>query len=452
MAAQVCYVPAPMSAVRRAFSDLLVLALPIIGSRLGIMVMGLTDTIVVGRYSTAELGYVALGWAPMAVMMTASVGLLSGVQVLTARRIGEGRLEATGAVLRRGLVYAFWLGAVPTVLTVAFGPAFLRATGIEADLARGAGPVLQMFAWSLTPTLLGVVMSSWLEARGRPATAMWAMWAANALNLVLQLILVPGAFGLPALGAQGAALGTVAARIALMAVLAAFIWRMAGGQALGLFTRPEPDRVAEVEQRRIGYGAGLALFAESSAFSAMNIVAGWVGGPAVAGWAIVLNVAAVIFMVPLGLGGAATVLVSRAYGADDRPALAAAGLAAFAVTVAFTGLVTLTVWLGPGFIAGLYTRDPALTALTAGALLLGCLFFIADGLQVVGAHMLRARGDVLVPTLMQVVSYAVVMLPLGWALALPAGLGLNGIVWAVVAASFLSACLLVTRFWILARR
>jgi len=441
-----------MTAARRALSDLLTLALPIIGSRLGIMVMGLTDTIVVGRWSTAELGYVALGWVPMAVMMTAGVGLLSGVQVLTARRMGEGRPDATGAVLRRGVVYAFWLGVVATALTVAFGPAFLRTTGIEPDLARGAGPVLQLFAWSLTPTLIGVVMSSWLEAQGRPATAMWAMWAANALNLVLQLILVPGAFGLPALGAQGAALGTIAARIAMMAALAVFIWRMREGQALGLFGRPEPDLAAETEQRRIGYGAGLALFAESSAFSAMNIVAGWVGGPAVAGWAIVLNVAAVIFMVPLGLGGAASVLVGKAHGADNRPALAAAGAAAFAVTIVFTGLVTLTVWAAPGFIAGLYTRDPALTALTAGALSLACLFLIADGLQVVGAHMLRARGDVLIPTLVQVLSYAVVMLPLGWALALPAGLGLNGIVWAVIAASFLSAGLLVTRFWVLARR
>ena len=441
-----------MTAAHRPLRDLLTLALPVVGSRLGIMVMGLTDTIVVGRYSTAELGYVALGWAPTAVIMTAGVGLLSGVQVLTARRIGEGRPEATGAVLRRGVAYAFWLGLISTVLTVAFGPAFLRATGIEPDLARGAGPVLQLFAWSLTPTLIGVAMSSWLESHGRPAVAMWAMWAANALNLVLQLILVPGGLGLPAMGAQGAALGTIAARLALMAALAVFIWRMRDGRALGLFARPAPDRAAQVEQRRIGYGAGLALFAESSAFSAMNIVAGWVGGPAVAGWAIVLNVAAVIFMVPLGLGAAASVLVGRAHGADDRPAVRRAGKAALSVTVAFTGLVTLLVWAAPGFIAGLYTRDPALTALTAGALSLACLFLIADGLQVVAAHMLRARSDVTLPTLVQVLSYAVVMLPLGWALAVPLGLGLNGIVWAVVAASLLSAGLLVTRFWVLARR
>jgi MATE family multidrug resistance protein len=163
-------------------------------------------------------------------------------------------------------------------------------------------------------------------------------------------------------------------------------------------------------------------------------------------------VAAVIFMVPLGLGAAASVLVGRAHGAGDRPGVARAGAAAFAVTVAFTGAVTLGVWAAPDFIAGLYTRDPALIALGASALSLACLFLIADGLQVVGAHMLRARGDVAVPTLVQVLSYAVVMLPMGWALAVPAGLGLKGIVWAVITASFLSSGLLVTRFWVLARR
>lgn len=441
-----------MSGPRNALRELLVLALPVIGSRLGVMVMGLTDTIVVGRWSTVELGYVALGWAPAAVVWTAAVGLVAGVQVLTARRLGEGRPEQTGAVLRRGMAYGLWLGLISTVLAVALGPAFLRATGVEADLAAGAGPVLRIFALSLTPAIVGVVMSSWLEAHGRPALAMWAMWGANLVNLLLQLVLVPGALGLPALGAQGAAWGTLAARLLLAGVLAAYICRMAEARALGLFDRPPRDRAAEAEQRRIGYGAGLALFAESAAFSSMNIVAGWIGGATVAGWAIVLNVAAVIFMVPLGLAAAAAILVGRAHGADDREGLIRASVAAFGVTTVFGAAVTLLVWPGAGLIAGLYTRDAALAALAAGALVLACLFFLADALQVVGAHMLRARGDVLVPTMIQVLSYAVVMLPLGWALALPAGLGLDGIVWAVVAASLLSAGLLVSRFWLLARR
>jgi MATE family multidrug resistance protein len=435
-----------MNRLRTELVDLLRLATPVVGTRLGIMAMGLTDTVVVGRHSTTELGYVALGWAPTAVVMTTGVGLLSGLQVLTARRIGEGRRQETGAVLRRGGVYAFWLGVIATLGLAALGPAFLRATGIEPGLAEGAGRVLVIFALSMVPALVATACSTFLEALGRAAPAMWAMWGANALNLALQLALVPS------LGALGAAWGTLGARVALMVLLIAWIARMGDARDLGLFSRPTGDRAAAAEQRRIGYAAGIAFFAETAAFSSMNIVAGWVGGLAVAGWAIVLNVAAIIFMVPLGLGAAASVLVARAHGADDRRGVARAGAVAFAVTLAFTAVVTAGVWWGASFIAGLYTPDPALLGLVAGALTLACLFFIADGLQVVAAHALRARGDVLVSTLVQIVSYAVVMLPLGWALALPAGLGLDGIVLAVTAASFIAAGLLLGRFWVLAKR
>jgi MATE family multidrug resistance protein len=434
-----------MSAARRDLAELLRLAGPVIGTRLGVMAMGLTDTVVVGRYSATELGYMALGWAPTIVVMTTATGLLSGVQVMTARG------HPGGAVLRRGLVYAFWLGVGTTAVMLAFGPALLRASGIEPDLAAGGGRALRVFALSGIASLLGVVMSWWLEALGRPVLAMGAMWFANAVNLALDLVLVPGRFGVPAMGAVGAGWSTFSARVAFMLVLAVLIVRLPQARALGVFARPPRDRAAEAEQRRIGYGAGAAFFAETSAFSGMNIVAGWVGGLAVAGWAIALNVASIVFMVPMGLAVAASVLVARAYGADDRPAVARAGALGFGVAVALLGAVSLAVWAFAGPIAGLYTTDPRLAAVSAGALRLACLFFVVDGLQVVTSQMLRARGDVWLPTWVQIASYVAVMLPLGWALALPAGMGLTGIMWAVIAASFMSAGLLVSRFVWLAR-
>src|ERR1700738_4253027 len=100
-----------MSLLRRDLAELMRLAVPIVTTRLGVMAMGLTDTVVVGRYSSTELGYMALGWAPTAVVLTTGMGLLSGVQVMTARRVGEGRAAEAGAVLRRGLVHALAIGA-----------------------------------------------------------------------------------------------------------------------------------------------------------------------------------------------------------------------------------------------------------------------------------------------------------------------------------------------------
>ena len=98
--------------VRRDLAQLLKLSGPVVVARLGIMAMGLSDAVVVGRYSATQLGYHALAWAPTAVVVTMSIGLLTGIQVMTARAIGEGRRHETGAVLRRGLAYSLWIGVV----------------------------------------------------------------------------------------------------------------------------------------------------------------------------------------------------------------------------------------------------------------------------------------------------------------------------------------------------
>jgi multidrug resistance protein, MATE family len=167
---------------------------------------------------------------------------------------------------------------------------------------------------------------------------------------------------------------------------------------------------------------------------------------------VVLNVAALVFMVPLGLATGTAVLVGRAYGARDPAGVTRGALIGFAVTAAFGLIISLAIWPAAGLITQAYTSDPVVIAMATTALVLSCLFFLVDALQVVIAQALRARGDVWPPTFTHLVSYVVVMMPLAWWLSIPMGLGLNGIVWAVIAASVLSATLLGGRFWMLARR
>lgn len=440
------------SLVRADLAQLLTLSGPVVLSRLGIMAMGLCDAIVVGNYSARQLGYHALAWAPTSVILTMAVGLLAGVQVMTARRIGEGRRDLTGAILRRGLVYSFWIGMASTVILVGAGPAFLQSIGLEQDLADGATQALIVFSLSLPGYTISVAASFWLEGLSRPGPAAWAMWAANVVNLALNLLLVPGTFGLPALGAVGGAWATCGARTFLAVATLAYIAQMPEARSLGVFARPEPDRPAALQQRRIGYGAGISNFFEVAAFASMNIIAGWIGGLAIAAWAIVLNVAAIVFMAPLGLATGAAVLVGKAYGARDLAGANRAGAISFVVTFLFGVAVSLAIWPTAGWIARGYTRDAATVAMAAPALVLSCLFFIPDALQVVIAQSLRARGDVWLPTTTHLASYIGVMMPLAWCLAIPMKMGLIGITWAVVAASFLACGFLLTRFWILSRR
>ena len=440
------------SAVRTELAQLLKLSWPVVLSRLGIMAMGLCDAIVVGRFSATQLGYHALGWAPTSVVVTMVIGLLTGVQVMTARAVGKGRSHETGAVLRRGLSYSLWIGLASAAVLMLGGPLFLHSIGLEARLADGATGPLLVFCLSLPVYAVSTAASFWLEGLSRPGAGAWAMWIANLFNLALDLLLVPGAFGLPALGAMGGAWATTGARTFLTVFLLAYIAMMPDARALGVFDKPERNRAVEAEQRRIGFGAGVSNFFEVAAFASMNLIAGWIGGLAVAAWAIVLNVIAVVFMVPLGLATGAAVRVGRAHGARDPVGVTRAGLVAFGVTAVFGVGISLIIWPNAARIAQAYTSDPATLAMAIPALVLACVMLLPDCLQVVTAQALRSRGDIWLPSGTHLASYIAIMMPLAWYLAIPRGLGILGLVWAVIAASLAASGLLLGRFWMLARR
>ncbi|MBA4001299.1 MATE family efflux transporter [Brevundimonas sp.] len=438
--------------MRADLRELLTLAWPVVLARVGIMTMGLTDAIVVGQYAARELALHSLAWAPSSVFVTTAVGLLMGTQVMTARLIGQGRREEAGAVFRRGLVYSVQLGLISALALILAGPWALVRVGLEDGLGQDAAAPLMVLALSLPFYLISVAAQLFLEALSRPRPGMWAMWIANGLNLLMNLWLVPGTSGLPVDGAVAACWATFAARLMLVVFLLVYIARMTDARALGVFRKPRRDRVIEREQYKVGVGAGASYFIEVSAFAAMSIVAGWLGGLEVAAWAIVLNLSAIVFMNPMGLSAATGVLVSRAYGAHDRAGLIRAGVLGLGVTGLLALAIALVVWPGAEVIIGVYTTDAALVAIAVPALILATLFFVADGIQVVAAQALRSAGDVWWPTAMHVFSYGAVMMPLAWLFAHPMGMGVDGIVWGVIVASLISAALLTGRFVRVARR
>lgn len=437
-------------AVRSTLRELLTLAWPVVLARLGIMTMGLTDAIVVGNYAGRELAFHSLAWAPSSIIVVTAIGLLFGVQVMTARLLGEGRRDEVGAVLRRGLVYAVQLGVAAAIALIITGPWLLRQLNMEPGLAEGASPALIVFALSMPAYLISVVAQFFLEALNRPKPGMVAMWVANAVNLGLNLLLVPDVLNLGIHGAQASAWATFAARASLAIFLVIYILRLPEARALGVFSKPRPDPVTATEQRRVGYGGGSSYFIEVAAFAAMTIFAGRLGANETAAWAIVLNVSAIVFMVPMGLSSATAVLVGNAYGARDRAGLLRAGLVGLSVVAAVTLAVALAIWPTAHVVVLAYGRDPALLAIAAPALVLATLFFVADGIQVVAAQANRAAGDVWWPTIMHFIAYSVIMMPLGWWLS--HSLGIDGLVWAVIIASLASSALLTGRFVRVARR
>jgi len=437
-----------------AFAALVRLAWPVVLTRLATQLMALVDTMVVGQYDSRQLAFSSLGIGLSWVPAVTGMGLLMGVQVKTSHFLGAQDHHRIGAVFQRGVRYALLLGLGCFALLWLAGPFLLRVM-TRPDLAAGAAAPLSLFALSLPMFLISIACSNFLEALGRPHDVLIATLAANVLNVVLLFVFVPAHIHLLSLeinGATGAAMATLIARTALCLGLVVYIVTLPATRDFGLLTPQAADTQGAREQRHVGYASGAAFFIEVAAFTGMTLFAGHVGSTAVAAWAIVLNFASVVFMVPLGVATGCSVLVGRAYGAGDMAGVMRTGRVSFVTVAAFVGLVVLAVLIGAPLITRVYTHDAVLIPSVELGLWLSCAFFIPDGLQVVAAQALRARQDIAAPTIIHYLSYGLVMLPLGYLFCVILGWGVPGLVMSVIVASLLSGTFQTGRFLWLDRR
>lgn len=434
-----------MAATRSFVAPLLRIAGPVALARLGIIGMAIVDVVVVGQLAPTELPHQALGWAPTAVFLVAAIGLLQGVQVLAARVIGERNLEGAGVALRRGLVLALVAGVLSMLAMWAAGSRMFSVFGIEADLIPLSTEVMMILALSIPLHLLFVAGTFFLEAIKKPGIGTAVMWAANAVNLALNLLWVPEH------GAIGSAWATVGARVFLAGVLLLMIFFLRDGATYGVrkLGAKGPSYRALLA---VGIAAAVSQAVEAGAFSAMTVIAGRLGADIVAAYQILLNLMAFVFMIALGLSAATAVLVSEAVGrkapADaTRAGWTGVGLNAIAMIAAAIVILLFSEQIGRA-----YTADAALAAFIASLMWVTAIVLHPDGAQVVLASALRARGDNWFPTFSHILAYAVVMPVLGYWLAEVQGQGVAGLLFAIFWSSVLSAAVLLVRWWSLSKR
>jgi multidrug resistance protein, MATE family len=432
---------APLSSL---FRSLLKLSAPVAIARLGIMGMGVADTIVVGQLAPAELPAFALGWAPTGVLLVTGIGLLMGVQLLTARAIGEGRPEHAGAVWRRGLVISAWTGVVSGAGLALLSEPLLVLFGIEPGLAKEAADVAEILGLSLALHFAYVCSAYFVEAVKKPMAGTIVIWAANFVNLALNLALVPS------LGAEGSAWATVGGRIFLFAALAGWILLSETGRRHSIRGHA-PHSPSYRALLGVGSAAAVSQLAEAGAFSSLTVIAGRIGAEAVAAYQLLLNTLAVVFMISLGVAAATSVLVSEAWGRRDAHEAGRVGWAGLGLNSIGMVLCALVFLAAPAGLAHSLTSDVGLATLVASLMAIGALVLVPDGGQVVVAAALRARGDNWFPTASHVLSYVVVMPPLAWWLGEHQGRGVAGLMESIVVASFLSVSVLMLRLQRLTR-
>lgn len=431
------------------------LAVPVMLSRAGLVLMLTVDTAIVGHLDDAGLQLAALGASviPQTVLQTVAVGLLIGVIVRTAQLDGAGRAVECGQVWRLGILLAAALG-LAYALALTPGTFILAGLlGQPAEVAAAGGPVLTIFGYGLPGLLLYVASTHFLEGINRPIPPMLLILGANVLNAPLAYALAHGAFGLPAMGVAGVALGTSIVRwvlglggIALVLVLVdRERYRVSGRLTHGL--------QGMVALLRLGLPLAAAIGLETACFSMIVNFSGWLGPVSLATMYAAINYTSFVYMLSIGLATAAAVRVGNAVGREDWASAQRAGWVAVAMAGAVMALAGLLTALLADYAAGILTNDPAVLAslvpLLAGVV---SLLVIVDSLQGVLMGALRGCADTLVPTVIYGVSFWAVGVPAGYWWGYRQELGPFALTWALIAALAVAAIALGWRFRALAGR
>ncbi len=430
----------------RQFSELLRLSFPVVLQRLGIMTMGIVDTVMVGRFSAQELAYQSIGYVPVMTVIVISIGLMMGTMVLTSNAFGAEEYEKCGRIWRRSLPYGFALGMVGFAVCM-FGESLLLLLGQQPEIARGGGAVMRAVALGIPMTTIMLASTFFLEGINKPLPGMIFMLLANLVNIFFNWMLVYGHYGFDPMGAVGSAWATTIVRTFLAVGLIVYIFRMTDHAKFGIRARVDLRFHKWKRLRHIGYGAGLTNGAEHMGFATLEVFAGWIGPLTLGAMAIAFNVYGIPYMIAYGIAGATAVRIGIALGRKDHKDLLLAGTCG--ILLNFLTMVPLLAILliYPAQIAGFFTHEPLLVTATVPLIILTGWMLLFDSMQTVIGNGLRGRRDVWLPTALYFFSYIIVMIPLSYILAFPMGRGAIGLFESTVVASLISCVLLTVRFY-----
>jgi multidrug resistance protein, MATE family len=449
--------PQPSKAAARGWLRLelgatFALSWPLILANVAINVMTATDYMMLGWLSPKALAAGALGFNLYQPAFLLGVGILAALSPIAAAKIGAGEsAEGLRRATHQALLSALLI-AVVTWIALSQTTRILLAIGEPPDLAQEAGTYMLGFQWSLAPNLMFFAGRSIFAALERPRLPLIAGLIAVAFNALANYALIFGKFGAPALGVIGSGLATTLSESLMFALLVAFSLIDPRMRRLRLFALPwRPARVEFVALWRLGLPIGAMIAAEVGVFSAATLVMGLIGRATLEAHTIALQIASLAFMVPLGLGQAATVRIGHAFGARDAIAVARAGWSAFGLTAAFALLSAATMIAAPRLLIAPFLNVDApenaeAVDIAVALLRIAAIFQIFDASQATLANMLRGLQDSSAPLIIALIGYWAIGAPIGVGLGFGTSLGGIGVWIGLAIGLAVVAVLLLTRW------
>lgn len=442
----------PKISMRKTYADLLRLALPVMLTQLGQVVVQLCDNMMVGRLGALPLAGVSFGGTVFFIIFALAIGFTLGLTPLVGELFAQNRKEEVAGYLQNSIALYLTMGVIFVALLLAAVP-LMHYLGQPEEVVEVAIPYFKYLAWSVLPFMLFASFKQFLEGIGNTKVAMTIVVISNALNILLNWVFIFGKFGAPELGAAGAGLSTLIARSVTPVMMIAyflskkefrsyfdyFSWR----KMMGLSR--EGNHYCK-ELFRVGLPIAGHLTLENSAFCITSLMMGWIGTVEIAANQITTTMANVAFMMVVGIGSATTILTSHAYGARDRAQIKAVSRASYTVGLAWNTITALSFILLRNHIPLLFTNDPEVVR-TAGMLLICCgLFQFSDGLQCISTGLLRGIKDVAVILRIALVAYVIINVPLGYLLCFVVGWGAPALWVGFIAGLTIAAVLLIRRF------
>lgn len=431
----------------------LALAWPLILINVSNLALGTTDVIMMGWIGPEALAAGALANNLNFAFLIFGIGLVTATSPLIAIELGRKRHSVRD--VRRSVRQGLWVAitiALPIWAILWNGERIMLALGQEPHLAADAAGYIRTLQWGILPFLAFVVLRNFVSALQRPLVALWVGIAAIPVNGLLNYWLMFGGLGIEPLGLMGAGIGTALTNLFTFVCLAAIISlhrRFRRYFLFGRFWRPDWRRYAEIW--RMGLPIALILAFEVTVFNAAAFLMGLIGEDALAAHAIALQIPSLAFMVPLGLGMAATVRVGLAYGAGDKGGIARAGWTTFGLAMGYACVTMVLLVVAGRPLVGIFLdldlpANQAAIGLAVTFLVYGGLFQLFDSGQAAASGMLRGLGDTRMPMLYAAIGYWGIGLPLAILLGFRTSLAGEGI-WIGLASGLAVVCVLLTVRW-----
>lgn len=422
------------------------LAYPVMLSQLGQVMVGVADNIMVGRLGAETLAAASLANSIFFLILMFGIGVSMAVTPMVAAADGQGKKGRLGSLLSNGFVINTVTSLVLFLLILGISPGLSHLDQPD-EVVLLAIPYLLIITFSLLPFMFFQTFKQFMEGLSQTKQAMYITVIFNLINIGLNWLLIYGNWGFPALGLNGAGWATLISRI-LMALAIYLYFKKSNRYQIYLkdFGTGNLSRKIINKMVRIGLPTGMQFVFEVGAFSAAAIMMGWIGVNALASHQIAINLASISYMMASGLSAAAMVRVGNQLGRKDIPMMRQVGFSIFGMIMVFMLLFAVVFLVFRNQLPLIYIDDPEVVKMAASLLVIAGFFQLSDGLQVVGLGALRGLSDVKVPTLVTMIAYWVIGLPLGYILAFWAGLNELGIWIGLLIGLTLTAVMLIYRF------